>query len=69
MITRTPHVHDVVRVHPGVIVDGRDLGLVLLTVKDIQAAGELDATETAGGRAVHLDSSQYDLVFQFDMGV
>lgn len=58
------HPHDVVRVHPGVLIEGRDLGGMHLTVVRAELS-TVDATETAGGRPVHLDAADCDLVFHW----
>ena len=60
----TPHPQDIVRVHPGVMADGRNLGGVLLTVT-VADTSVIDATETTGGKEIHLTVSDVDLVFQF----
>lgn len=64
-MTTIPHQHDVVRVHPGVMVDGRNLGGMHLTVTSSVTVVELDATETAGGKAIHLLASQVDIIHSF----
>lgn len=61
----TPHPQDIVRVHPGVMVDGRNLGGMHLTVTSAVTVVELDATETAGGRPIHLLASQVDVIHSF----
>jgi hypothetical protein len=67
-MNRPPHAGDVLRVHPGVLVEGRDLGGIHLTVKattESAAAAEFDATEVTGGRPIHLLASDVDLVYPF----
>lgn len=59
-----PHAHDIVRVHPGVMADGRNLGGVLLTVKSAEPA-ELDATESTGAMPIHLLLSEVDLIHRY----
>lgn len=62
MCTRIPHSGDVVRVHQGVKLNGRDLSGALLTVTSVHAVVELDATEWTGNRPIHLMASSVDIV-------
>jgi hypothetical protein len=65
MTLAVPHPQDIVRVHPGVMVDGRNLGGMHLTVTATVTLIELDATEFAGGKPIHLLSSQVDVVHHY----
>lgn len=58
------HAQDIVRVHPGVLVDGRDCSGVLLTVVAATAA-DLDGTQSTGDRPIHLGLADVDLVHHF----
>lgn len=65
MSTRTPGLHDVIRVHHGVITpDGHDLSGQLLTVvgTHVVVCLELDATCSTGARPVHLLADQVDVI-------
>lgn len=54
---------DVVAVAAGVVIDGRHLESVRLTVAAVSGDGsEIDATEYTGGPLIHLLLSQFRLV-------
>jgi hypothetical protein len=60
---RMPVQYDVIAVCPDVRIDGRDYTSVRLTVSTVSLDGsEVDATETTGGRLIHLLASQFRLV-------
>lgn len=62
MCTRIPHAGDVVRVHQGVTVDGRNLSGCMFTVVGVHAVIELDVTEWTGDHPLHLMASTVDIV-------
>ena len=62
-LRRMPQPFDVVAVCPGFVVDGRHLESVRLTIVAVSVDGrEVDATETTGGRPIHLCESEFRLV-------
>lgn len=62
-VRRMPAPYDVVQVKAGQVIDGRHLESVLLTISAVSLDGtEIDATETTGGRLIHLLMTQCRLV-------
>lgn len=62
MCARVPAVGDVVRVHPGVMVAGRSMAGMHLTVVGVHAVVEVDATEWTGTAPIHLLASNVDVI-------
>ena len=62
-VHRRPVPYDVVQVNADQVIEGRHLESVLLTISAVSEDGsEIDATETTGGRLIHLLMSQCRLV-------
>jgi len=57
-----PAAGDVVRVHQGVMSDGRHLGGMHLTVTRVYVEVEVDTVEWTGDRPIHLPVSAVDVV-------
>ncbi len=55
------HARDIVRVHPGIRIGGRNAAGIHLTVVSVPAPGRLELSEWSGDR-VHLAAADVDVV-------